>query len=198
MIATEILLDSGASIHFFPKGSTLFSEGETARYYCQIVSGTVKMNNINDEGKEFVQGIFTTGDSFGEPPILTGHPYPANAVALTDAEVMLLPRDSFFALLQRSPAASMAITRRLAERLYYKSVMAAEISSQDPEHRLLTLIDYLKIHVGGIDPSQKYCVMLSRQQLADLTGLRVETVIRAVKTLERNRQLTITDRKIYR
>jgi len=45
---------------------------------------------------------------------------------------------------------------------------------------------------------KNYKVELTRQQLADLTGLRVETVIRSIKKLEQKGELLIKDRKVYR
>ena len=75
--------------------------------------------------------------------------------------------------------------------------MATEISTHEPEHRILKLIDYLKSQ-DKISLDTKYRVELTRQQIADLTGLRVETVIRAVKSLERKKELQIEDRKIFR
>ena len=47
----------------------LFSEDEVALSYYQIITGKVKMVNFGD-GKEFVQGIFRGGQSFGEPSFL--------------------------------------------------------------------------------------------------------------------------------
>jgi CRP-like cAMP-binding protein len=41
-------------------------------------------------------------------------------------------------------------------------------------------------------------VSLTRQHIADLTGLRIETVIRSVKTLEKEGSLDIRGHKIYR
>ena len=43
-----------------------------------------------------------------------------------------------------------------------------------------------------------YLVDFTRQQIGDLTGLRVETVIRAIKSLEKKRMLKIINRKVYR
>jgi CRP-like cAMP-binding protein len=100
-------------------------------------------------------------------------------------------------MLKKYPETSLAVTQSLARRLYYKSVMAPEISSQDPEKRILTLIDYMKEH-QSIDLTKDFLVPLTRQQLADLTGLRVETVIRTVKQLEKREQLKIIAGKVYR
>ena len=198
IIDENLLLQFGARTKSYSKGTIIFNEGDVAKYYWQVQSGEVKMNNFNDEGKEFIQGIFINGESFGEPPLLLSKNYPANAVALTDAVLLQLSQSVFVELLHEHPETAIAISTRLANRLYYKSVMASEISSQDPEHRLLKLIDYLKLHVEEIPEDEKYCVTLTRQQLADLTGLRVETVIRSIKSLEKKGALIIDHRKIFR
>ncbi|MFT3794668.1 Crp/Fnr family transcriptional regulator [Flavobacterium sp.] len=198
MIATEILLQFGAQLKTYKKGTVLFSEGQSARYYFQVESGEVKTNNFNDEGKEFIQGMFTQGDSFGESTLLNHRSYPASAETMTDATVYVLPKTAFFDMLHQHPETAIALCQRMADRLYYKAIIASEIASQDPEHRLLALIDFLKVEVGKCKADQKYEVTLTRQQLADLTGLRVETVIRTIKALEKKGCLTIDHHKIYR
>lgn len=198
IISESLLLQFGARLKNYSKGTIVFNEGDRARYYWQIRQGEVKMNNFNDEGKEFIQGIFSKGESFGEPPLLISKNYPASAVALTDVVLLQLSQPVFVEMLHEYPETAIAISTRLANRLYYKSVMASEISSQDPEHRLLKLIDYLKLHVEAMPEDERYCVTLTRQQLADLTGLRVETVIRSIKALEKKGALAIENRKIFR
>lgn len=56
--------------------------------------------------------------------------------------------------------------------------MASEISSQKPEHRIIRILDYLKNYVHKKEEKFSFKVDLTRQQIADLTGLSVETVIR--------------------
>ncbi len=198
MIDENLLTDFGATSKAYSKGEYIFSEGDEARYYYQVVTGQVKMTNYNDDGKEFLQGMFTYGDSFGEPPLLVGERYPANAEALTDVVLLQLPKDAFFKMQQQVPETAILISKRLAQRLYYKAIMASEISSHDPEHRLLKLIDYFKEHVDPVGQGREYVVQFTRQQLADLTGLRVETVIRAIKNLEKKGEIHIANRKIFR
>ena len=197
MITEELLLSYEACILHFSKGDVLFHEGDTPVYFHQVLTGEIKMNNFNDDGKEFIQGIFTAGGSFGEPPLFIGKPYPANAEALTDAEVYVLPKEKFFTLLKANPSEHVEMTTVLAQRLYYKAVMASEISSHDAEHRILKLIDYFK-ELVGLAAADPYLVNLTRQQIADLTGLRVETVIRAIKSLEKKGEVTLIERKIMR
>lgn len=198
MISQDLLLEFGGERKIFKKDDYLFREDAKAYYYYQIVSGEIKMNNFNENGKEFIQSIFSEGQSFGEPPLFIDIAYPANAIAINRAEVIQLKKKSFLDLLIAHPQVHLAITTGMAHRLYYKAIMASEISSEEPEHRVLRILDYLKKDVHQLIDPFSFKVNLTRQQIADLTGLRVETVIRATKNLERKNELKIKNRKLYR
>lgn len=198
MLNEQILSEFGAEMLFYSKGEQIFKENQFALFYYQIAEGEVKMNNFNDDGKEFIQGIFLSGQSFGEPPLFADVKYPANAEALTYVEILRIDKQSFIKLLEHYPDQHLRVTTALASRLYYKAIMASELSSQEPEHRILRILDYLKTHVHKLEYPYTFEVDLTRQQIADLTGLRVETVIRATKSLEKKWELKIKKRKIYR
>jgi CRP-like cAMP-binding protein len=196
MIDSSILLNFNVEALVLPKETQIFEYGSKAQYYFQVKSGEIKMNNFNRDGKEFIQGIFYEGQSFGEPPLFANVNYPAGAETITDAEIFRLPKSDFFKLLKKHPEAHFKISEVMASRLYYKAIMASEISSQDPEHRILRLLDYTKKHIHKLQPHERFEVDFTRQQIADLTGLRVETVIRACKALEKKGDILIQKRKI--
>lgn len=198
MVPENLLLEFGAKKTEYSKGDQVFREGETALNYYQVLSGEVKMNNYNFDGKEFIQGFFGSGQSFGEPPLFADVKYPANAEAVSDCQIIQLHKSQFFHLLTTHPDIHLKMTETLAKRLFYKAIMVAEISSQEPEHRILRILDYFKKHVHQTEGKFTYKVDLTRQQIADLTGLRVETVIRATKALEKKGELKIKNRKVYR
>jgi len=198
MIATELLEKYGALKKVFYKTAIIFEEGNLPAYYYQIVSGEVKMSNYNDDGREFIQGIFYKEQSFGEPPLFLNQNYPANAIAVEDSEILLLSKNNFMKLLEENPFVSIKIIQNLAQRLYYKSVMAAEMSTQEPEHRVLKLMDHGIAYFNFQKDENGYLINFTRQQIGDLTGLRVETVIRTIKALEKKGVLKIINRKVYR
>jgi len=198
MIAIDLLEKYGALKKSFTKNETIFEEGNLPTHYYQIISGEVKMSNYNDDAREFIQGIFYKEQSFGEPPLFLNQKYPANAIAVEDSEVLLLPKNSFMKLLEENSAISLKIIENLAQRLYYKSVMAAEMSTQEPEHRVLKLIDHGIAYFNFQKDENGYLINFTRQQIGDLTGLRVETVIRTIKALEKKGVLKIINRKVYR
>lgn len=52
MIIEDLLLSYGADYKNYKTNETIFSESEIPSYYFQIIKGTVKINNYNDNGKE--------------------------------------------------------------------------------------------------------------------------------------------------
>jgi len=198
MIAIALLEKYGALKKSFDKNEIIFEDGNLPTHYYQIISGEVKMSNYNDDGREFIQGIFYKNQSFGEPPLFLNQNYPANAIAVEDAEILLLTKSSFMQLLQDNANVSIKIIENLAQRLYYKSVMAAEMSTQEPEHRILKLMDHGIAYFNFKKDENGYLINFTRQQIGDLTGLRVETVIRTIKALEKKGVLKIINRKVYR
>lgn len=196
MIPVEILESYNCSKKEVPAGTFLFMEGENAHFYYQIISGKVKMVNTNEEGKEFVQGTFEDGQSFGEPPLFQDREYPASAFTEVNTVLYSLPKDVFFTLLKENFEIHLKFTSILTKRLMYKAMMLREASNHDAKHRILALIDYMKSEFG--EPDQAFEVNLTRQQLSEMLGIRVETVIRTVKQLKEAGDVELIDRKIFR
>lgn len=185
-----------ASIVSLNKGDMLFQQGEIATSFYIVKKGKVKMSNFSDDGREFVQGYFLDGQSFGEPPFFSRGPYPASAIAVDKCEVWKIPHDDFLRLLKDNFDIHLELMHTLCNRLVYKSTMLSELAIEEAEHRLLTLIKYLVEHEAQ-KSTAPVKLGFTRQQLADMTGLRVETVIRTIKSLEQKKQLEIdSDGKI--
>ena len=184
MINASILVKHGATQRKYSKGKIIFFEGNKATYFFLVTEGKVKMINTHENGKEFIQGLFYAGQSFGELPLFTDETiYPATAIAETDITVLQLEKMRFFELLKTNFNLHFELTKTFAERLRFKSLLNKEISGHTPEHRLLALFHYLKNNEKK--SHEEFVINLTRQELANLTGLRVETVIRAVKKLEK-------------
>jgi len=196
MIPAEVLEKAGAKTIQLPKDTFLFMEGDQATHFFQVKTGKVKMVNLNEDGKEFVQGFFEDAQSFGEPPLFNQSAYPASAYTDRETSFYKLPREAFIEILRSHFDLHLKFTTKLAHRMMYKAMMMKEISSHAPEHRILTFIDYIKNESGSAE--KPFTVNLTRQQMADLLGIRVETIIRSVKNLADQGELSIVARKIIR
>ncbi|MEK6782379.1 MAG: Crp/Fnr family transcriptional regulator [Bacteroidota bacterium] len=204
MIDREVLKKYGAREVILKKDEVIFREEEDALNYFQVQEGSIKMITNSPDGQEFIQGIFKADDSFGEPPLFCTFPYPSTAMALEPSVIIKLGKENFLRLLRENFEIHLHLDQILCQRLKYKSMILSEISFYDPEHRIMSLLKYLKedsaksgITKNGMTRSNhSYVVPFTRQQIADMSGLRVETVIRTVKKMEGDGKLQLVGRKI--
>jgi len=197
MLIPEALLESyGATTEHYKKGDTIFSEFETPKNYYQIISGSIKLNHYNEQGKELIFAILSEGLSVCEMLLFIDHTFPVNAVVFEDAMVLRLSKEKFIQLLDDHPKVARDVNNFLAERLYQKYIMLENNSSLYANVRIKGVLDYHKSFSQDQKP-YSYYTPLTRQQIAAMTGLRVETVIRNIKTFEKEGILKIVKGKIY-
>ncbi len=195
-IDENILHTFGAEDKIYKAKEIVFEEGDHALYYFQIAKGRVKLNNYNEDGKEFIHNILGKNQSFGDPLIFLERPYPMNSICLESTEIIRLPKTNFIEMLKEHPELSLEMNACFSQQVYYKLIMMQSMASQNPIQRLKGLLDYLKSYDGNTCGDLYFEVGLTRQQIANLIGLRVETVIRALKKMEKEGSVQLKNRKI--
>jgi CRP-like cAMP-binding protein len=196
MINHEILLARGGVISRFKKNQPIFLEGNLPLHYYQLIEGSVRMVNTNEVGKEFIQEMFLKDQSFGEPLLITEVPYAASALANEDSIIIRVSKEDFLKILDEFPGILLEFVQVFANRIHNKSIIAKEIAIYNSEHKIFTILNLYKKKNAG-NNLKKFKVDISRQQIADMIGLRVETVIRTVSSLQRKDKLKIEKGKIY-
>lgn len=196
MIDIDTLLAWGATYRKVKAGEIIFKEGASGSFYYQLVSGKLRWVNINEEGKEFIQIIVDPGECFGEFPLFDGMPYEATAIADEDAVVIRLHQSTFHQLLKENSEIHFAFSELLTQMLRFKFLVLKEIACHDPEQRISALLNYFRRTHKNICCKCNQ-LQLTRQQIADMTGLRVETVIRVIRHLQEKGELVINKGKIY-
>jgi CRP/FNR family cyclic AMP-dependent transcriptional regulator len=172
----KYLLEKQFKVVFYKRGETIYRPDTPPRAVYFIKSGKVKMVTVNNDGQEFIQGLFKSSEYFGEPALLLNKPYLAYTIALQDSEIIPVDEKTFYGFLESDPAFSKRLILNLSNRLFYKSMMLEELANEHADHRVKTLLTYL---LKDLEPGQE--LKVTRQQMADMTGLRVETVIRIIK-----------------
>jgi CRP-like cAMP-binding protein len=196
LIDQDLLYSYGAEDEHHQPGDIIFSEGQTPVSYYQISTGRIKLNHYNEDGKELILAILHSGLSVCELLLFIDKKYPVNAVVLEPSHTIKLPKSNFLKMLDDHPGVAKKVNKFLAERLYHKFIMLENNSSLNPEVRIKGVLDYQKSFVEEVQ-KYSYEVPLTRQQLASMTGLRVETVIRTIKNIEKSGVLQIVNGKIY-
>ena len=99
-------------------------------------------------------------------------------------------------LLEENPKIQSKILKVFAWRIYNKIVFSKNIINHKPEYRVQYFLDNLKKQ-QNIPPNQRLKIQYTRQEIADFTGLRVETVIRTISIMNKKKKIEIIDHKIF-
>ena len=196
IIDINILLAWGAVYKKLGRGEVIFSEGSECSYYNQLISGIVKWVNIDDNGKECIQTMIEPGECFGELPLFDDGLYAASAIAEEDVVLIRLRKNTFLQLIKENNEIHFAFTKLLAKRVRFKFLLLKSIAYHAPEVRITVLLGYLK------KENKNFCancnqLKLTRQQIADMTGLRVETVIRSMRNMHDKGEIVIERGKVF-
>jgi CRP/FNR family transcriptional regulator len=168
-----------ATIRHYEKGATLFNEGDDSADLYTVMAGRVKVFKTTPRGSDVILEIFGPGDSVGAVAVYESRPYPATAVALEPTSCLLIPRDTFFALLEGYPTLVRGLLTGLTHRLVELTNRLAELSGGRVEARLARFFLKLATDMGQTRPEGTFIALpLSRQELADMIGTTIETSIR--------------------
>ena len=192
-IDTNLLIIWGAHFKKYEKKEIIFNEGDEARYYYQIEYGSIRMFNQTEDGKEFTQGLFISGESFGEPPLLLNKPYPANAQAINQTTLIKLSKDKFDKMLEENIEIKTSFLKLMAQRTYNKSNSSKSLALNTAEEKIIELFNQLKSKkiING-----DFVVPFTRQEIANILGIRIETVIRTISKLKSENIIQIEKNKI--
>lgn len=196
MINTDLLLAYGATYRNYRKGDYIFHEGMDPIFYHQLVFGKIKMISEVSSGKSCILDYMQAGEALGLIAIMLEEKYVMTAVAEDDCLVARVEKHIFKAVLKEHPETAQGLLMQLTRQLKFKSLLVKELHDHSSVNRVKTFIEYVMGEKKFICPSTKR-LLLTRQQIADLTGLRVETVIRAIRYLQKQSLLQISKGKIY-
>lgn len=196
IIDEKLLLSSGAELITYALNEVVFKEGDAPKYYFQIKTGTVKIANYHEDGREVIHSVPFDGHPLVESSLFIDKNYPVDAIAMTSCEILRLDKNKFLEIITNSPDLFSKLYSYTAERMYYRHVMLNNISAPDPGTKVKRVMECMKDY-NQYTAKYSYQFPYTRQHLASLTGLCVETVIRVVKKMEREKTVRIENGKIF-
>ena len=178
----------------FNKGETIFIEGEEGIGFFIVVDGRVKVYKVSSEGKEHILHIFGPSEPFGEVPVFTGQPFPANAEAITESHVLFFSRTDFVALISRNPSLSLNMLAVLSKRLRHFTIQIENLSLKEVPARLASYLLYTTAEQGKGDV---VILAISKGQLASLLGTIPETLSRIFGKMANQNLIRVDGRNIH-
>lgn len=192
--STRSAIISAGHTRTFNANAEVFAEGEKADFLPIVVTGRIKMVRYPEPGKEIIIGMFGAGEIFAIPPALDGKRFPASAIAMEDSRLLLLPRDKFLALKDRFPEFSSLILEKMCGLLRERSETIQILATSSAEQRVAATL--LKL-AGDIPPNGVKKITHRRQDIAEMSGLTIESTIRSIRRMAKNGLFDIVHGKIH-
>jgi len=181
----------------YKKKEDIFAEGDPPEWFYIMSKGKVKVTKLSHDGKEIILEIISPFDIFGGVAVLRNFPYPANAIAMEDSEVVKISRKNLMRLVDRFPNLMHCIALQLGDRMKSSYDSLKSIALERVEARIAALILKLSNKVG-VETKEGLMIdmRLTKQDVADMVGTTVETSIRTFSKFKKDGLVTDADGKI--
>jgi CRP/FNR family transcriptional regulator/CRP/FNR family cyclic AMP-dependent transcriptional regulator len=154
------------------------------------------------DGRETILSFLERGDFFGEMSLIDGEPRSASVRTVTDAQLLIIHRESFLRLIRQSPEIAMGLLSEMSKRLRKANRQIGSLSTMSVSGRvagtLLNLMEErgIRIHTDGGKMVTVIHNRPTQQQLADMSGTTRETVSRICSLLVRTGAIAMTGKDI--
>jgi len=186
----------------FSKGEIVCRRGDPGDSLMVIVSGRIKIANVNADAKEVVLNFLGAGDINGEIAVLDGGERSANAIALEDSEVLVIYGRDLMPALSTHPQAMLEIIQILCERLRSVSAIIEDSALAMRGRAAKGLLRLAQQHGRTSKDGVRIQLMLSQDDLGKYLGLSRANVSRQLGQLKlvnvikiEGSQVVITDEK---
>lgn len=165
------------------RGETLFAAGDSPTSCATLISGALKISRIDEDGVERILSLVHPAGFVGE---MFAPQANHSVVALADSEVCVFPARRYEQAVERFPALGRALLRRSAEDLYATRDLIDLMGRRTARGRVAGLIKALAEAASDspCHPASRFELPLSREEMAALLGLTIETVSRQLGRLE--------------
>jgi CRP/FNR family transcriptional regulator len=172
-------------------GQTVMWEGDSSTLVANVIEGTLKLSTSTGDGREQIVGVVYASDFIGRP---FGARTPHSVTALTDARLCLYPRGAFDGFAREHPALEHRLLQRTLDDLDRTRAWMLLLGRKNAREKVATLLldMHRRLRADGAGVIE---LPLSRQQIADVLGLTIETVSRQIGDLKRMGVIALAGRR---
>ena len=167
-------LSSFARRHRVPSGTTIFAKGDAGVSLFSVCQGTVKITVPSIDGREAMFNLLHAGEIFGEIALLDGQPRTADAVAMTDCELMVIERRDFMNFVHGEPTVALKLIELLCARLRWSSQHFEELVFLNLPARLARLL--LRLLNQDEDSAEEGKLKITQLEISHMLGSTRESV----------------------
>lgn len=172
VLSRVILLDVKA-------GEFIFRTGDPPDFMYLIYKGQMKIFYNTIDGEEQIFYIYRDGDFVGGLNLLVATPYRYIGQALTDCQVVAIPKAIFDKYFYNSPAVLRSVLAKSFERIRWAEELIQRLATSNASMKTAALLLKLAKRIGvETEEGIRLELSMNREELGNYSGLRRETITR--------------------
>lgn len=165
-------------VKYIRKKQIIYYEGDSISGIYLILSGKVKAIKLNDDGREFVTGMYGPEDYIGIQAMLSGDQHNETVEAIEDTTICLLPKETVNQLLDNYTDIGQKFIKVLSSNLIEKEEQLMQLAYHSVRKRMAEVL--LRLAKSSSDGVDELIIRISREDLASMAGMATETVSRTL------------------
>ncbi|MBE3575834.1 MAG: Crp/Fnr family transcriptional regulator [Firmicutes bacterium] len=179
----------------YRRGEQVFLAGDPGDAFYMVISGSVRIYILSEDGREKTLTLLGPGEFFGEMALVDDAPRSASAQALEFARLMVLSRGAFTHMITTHPDMAIKVIRVLSQRLREANSQMEQLAFGDVRGRVAAvLLDLAQRYPAPARKELRIAFRLTQQELAHLTGTARETVTRVLGEFQDRGWIRIDER----
>jgi CRP/FNR family cyclic AMP-dependent transcriptional regulator len=177
----------------FRARDTIFLKGSPGRGLLAVLKGRVQIRAPGADGREVTLNIIDEGEVFGEIALLDGRERSADAIAMTDCELLVIDRREFVPFLKDNAEIALRLMGVLCDRLRRTTEQVEDLLFLNLSSRLAKTL--LRLAADG-DRHGKHVTLrhkLSQREIANLVGFTRESVNKQLAAWQKDQLVSIVD-----
>lgn len=174
-------LTAAASSRHAGPGTILFHQGDAPDHLIQIVSGLVRMTQVNLDGAQTTLRIMRPGEILGCVAVFQQFPYPATATALEDVVLISWRSGQILELMREHHSIMENMLRIVGIRASEMVQRVVEMSGKRVEQRIASALLRLADQAGNkAHDGIRIEFPVTRADLAEMVGVTYFTISRTL------------------
>jgi CRP-like cAMP-binding protein len=182
-------------VNIVKKKQIIYSEGDEPLRFFFLKMGKVKTFQSNRDGKEFITGLYNSGDFFGHIAIIENSEYQESSVALEECEIIGIPKQDFLTLITHNQLVANQFIKMLANDIQEKEKQLMQIAYNSIRKRTADALIMLSKKYKKVN-QPNFTMKISRDDLASVVGTATESLIRTLSDFKADNLIAISGSEI--
>ena len=163
----------------YPRGATLFIEGQQGRGVFVLCSGKAKLSTTSRVGKTIITNISEHGDVLGLNATISNRSYEVTAEMVEPGQANFIAADTLLQFLHDHGEVALRVAQELSRNYFtaYEEIRTLGLTTC-PAQKFAKLLLGWSSQRGGSSHSQRMHLVLTHEEIGEMIGTTRETVSR--------------------